>query len=148
MDCLLTKCIPIAHNIQTKCRLSAYFACIPIANLAHSHLLMVGPKRPAVDKLRAVEGQTTLGLPASRPIEAPGSNQHGSVPLTPRRPCKNKKHSKEICMLLVWQQKCVPAAHFINSLHYVCIKCLLSLHIYLMHTWCITTEKCAKCTLI
>ena len=55
MDCLLTKCIPIAHNIQTKCRLSAYFACIPIANLAHSHLLMVGPERPAVDKLRAVE---------------------------------------------------------------------------------------------
>ena len=55
MDCLLTKCIPIAHNIQTKCRLSAYFACIPIANLAHSHLLMVGPERPAVDKLRTVE---------------------------------------------------------------------------------------------
>ena len=55
MDCLLMKCIPIAHNIQTKCRLTAYFACIPIANLAHSHLLVVGPERPAVDKLRAVE---------------------------------------------------------------------------------------------
>ncbi len=54
MDCLQTKCILIAHNI-TKCRLTAYFACIQIANLAHSHQLVVGPERPAVDKLRAVE---------------------------------------------------------------------------------------------
>ena len=55
MDCLQTKCMLIAHNIQTKCRLTAYFACIQIANLAHSHQLVVGPERPAVDKLRAVE---------------------------------------------------------------------------------------------
>ncbi len=55
MDCLQTKCILLTHNIQTKCRLTAYFACILIANLAHSHQLVVGPKRPAVDKLRAVE---------------------------------------------------------------------------------------------
>ncbi len=55
MDCLQTKCIQIAHIIQTECRLTAYFACIPIANLAHLHQLVVGPKRPAVDKLRSVE---------------------------------------------------------------------------------------------
>jgi hypothetical protein len=54
MDCLQTKCILIAHNI-TKCRLTAYFACIQIANLAHSHQLVVGPERSAVDKLRAME---------------------------------------------------------------------------------------------
>ena len=35
-------------------------------------------------------GQTTLGLLASRPIKTPGSNQHGSVPLTPRWSCKNQ----------------------------------------------------------
>jgi hypothetical protein len=35
-------------------------------------------------------GQTTPGLPASRPVEAPGSNQHGSVPFTPHRSCKNE----------------------------------------------------------
>ncbi len=50
-----TKCILLTHNIQTKCRLAACFACILIANLAHLHQLMVGPKRPAVDKLHAVE---------------------------------------------------------------------------------------------
>ncbi len=35
-------------------------------------------------------GQTTLGLPTSRPVEAPGSYQHGSVPLQPRRSYKNR----------------------------------------------------------
>ncbi len=43
------------YNIQTKCRLNAYYACIPIANLAHLHLLKAGPERPAIDKLLAVE---------------------------------------------------------------------------------------------
>jgi hypothetical protein len=55
MDCLQTKCILFAQNIQTKCRLTPYFACILIANLAHSHQLVVGPERPAVDELCSVE---------------------------------------------------------------------------------------------
>ena len=40
--------------MQTKC---IYFACIRIriSNLAHTHLLVVGPKWPAVDKLLAEE---------------------------------------------------------------------------------------------
>jgi hypothetical protein len=42
-------------------------------------------------------GQTTLGLPASRPVEAPGSNQHGSISLTPRRSCKTSNYKKELC---------------------------------------------------
>jgi hypothetical protein len=33
-------------------------------------------------------GQTTLGFPTSRPVKAPGSYQHGSVPLPPRRSYK------------------------------------------------------------
>ncbi len=40
-------------------------------------------------------GQTTLGLPVARPVEAPGSNQHGSVPFTPRRSCKNQSTVKK-----------------------------------------------------
>ncbi len=32
-----------------------FFACIQIANLGHKYLLMVGPKRPAVEKLLAKE---------------------------------------------------------------------------------------------
>ena len=47
-----TKCILCAHNKQTKC---IYFECIQIANLAYKHLLVVGPERPAVDKLLAEE---------------------------------------------------------------------------------------------
>ena len=31
-----------------------------------------------------------LGFPASRPVEAPGSNQHRSIPLAPRGSCKNQ----------------------------------------------------------
>jgi hypothetical protein len=34
--------------------------------------------------------QTTLGFPASRPVKAPGSNQHGSAYLTPHRSCRTK----------------------------------------------------------
>jgi hypothetical protein len=41
--------------ILIKYRLTAYFTCIPIANLEHSHQLVVGPEWPAVDKLCAVE---------------------------------------------------------------------------------------------
>ena len=41
--------------MQIKCRLNAYFDCIRIRNLAHTHLLVVGPERPAVDKLLAEE---------------------------------------------------------------------------------------------
>ncbi len=40
--------------MQTKC-IMTYFACIQIANLSHLHLLMVGPKQPAVDKRLAEE---------------------------------------------------------------------------------------------
>ena len=36
--------------MQTKC---VYFACIRIASLAHTHLFVVGPKWPALDKLLA-----------------------------------------------------------------------------------------------
>jgi hypothetical protein len=50
-------------------------------------------------------GQTTLGLPASRPVEASGSNQHGSVSLTPYRSCKNhstvrENHQMHTCMMV------------------------------------------------
>ena len=41
--------------MQIKCRLNAYFDCTRIRNLAHTHLLVVGPERPAVDKLLAEE---------------------------------------------------------------------------------------------
>ena len=41
--------------MQIKCRLNAYFDCTRIRNLAHTHLLMVGPERPAVYKLLAEE---------------------------------------------------------------------------------------------
>jgi hypothetical protein len=34
--------------------------------------------------------QTTLGLPASGPVKTPGSNQHRSISLTPRRSFKIK----------------------------------------------------------
>ncbi len=34
--------------------------------------------------------QTTLGLPASWPVETQGGNEHGSVPLIPCRSCKNQ----------------------------------------------------------
>ncbi len=47
--CMQTKCM------HTRCRVNANFACIRIANLAHTHLLVVRPKRPAVDKLLAKE---------------------------------------------------------------------------------------------
>ncbi len=60
--------------------------------------------------------QTTLGLLASRPVKAPGSNQHGSVPFTPCRSCKNQSTVKKF-----------PT----NPL---------------AHTWCMTTEKCCICT--
>jgi hypothetical protein len=36
--------------MQTKC---VYFACIRIASLAHTHLLVVGPEWPAVNRLLA-----------------------------------------------------------------------------------------------
>ncbi len=56
MDCWhKIQCILFAHIIHTICRLTAYFACIPITNLEHLHQLVVGPERPAVDKLLAVE---------------------------------------------------------------------------------------------
>ncbi len=40
----------------------------------------------------ALEGisQTTLGLPAPQAVKAQGSNQHRSIPLAPRRSCKNR----------------------------------------------------------
>ena len=41
--------------MQIKCRLNAYFDCTRIRNLAHTRLLVVGPERPAVDKLLAEE---------------------------------------------------------------------------------------------
>ena len=41
--------------MQIKCRLNAYFDCTRIRNPAHTHLLVVGPERPAVDKLLAKE---------------------------------------------------------------------------------------------
>ena len=41
--------------MQIKCRLNADFDCTRIRNLAHTHLLVVGPERPAVDKLLAEE---------------------------------------------------------------------------------------------
>jgi hypothetical protein len=34
--------------------------------------------------------QTTLGLPASRPVKTPGGNQHRSVSLKPRWSCRNQ----------------------------------------------------------
>ncbi len=89
--------------------------------------------------------QTTLGLLASRPVEAPGSNQHGSISRPPRGPCRkisllpyNGKYHvcKKVCKglhkvcislslltlstLVMQQQKSVPDAHFCNNLHYVC----------------------------
>ncbi len=47
-----TTCTQYADQMQTKC---IFFACIRIANLSHLHLLMMGPKRPSVDKLLAKE---------------------------------------------------------------------------------------------
>ena len=51
-----TVCTQHTYQMQTKC---IYFACIRIANprinLSHSHLLVVSPERPAVDKLLAEE---------------------------------------------------------------------------------------------
>jgi hypothetical protein len=44
-----------AHTIQIECRLNAYFDCTRIRYLAQAHLLVVGSKRPAVDKLLAKE---------------------------------------------------------------------------------------------
>ena len=38
--------------MQTEC---IFFACIRRSSLAHKHLLVVGPERPAVDKLHAKE---------------------------------------------------------------------------------------------
>ena len=56
MDCWhKTQCILFAHIMHTIRKLTAYFACIPITNLEHLHQLVMGPERPAVDKLLAVE---------------------------------------------------------------------------------------------
>ncbi len=48
-------------------------------------------------------GQTTLGLPASRPVKAPGSSQHRSVSLTPHRSCKTQSAvRKSPCAFLAY----------------------------------------------
>ncbi len=49
------KCTLFEYIMKTQCRLNAYFACIRVANLAHTHLLVVNPERPAVDKLLSKE---------------------------------------------------------------------------------------------
>ena len=91
----------------------------------------------------ALEGisQTTLGLPAPRAVKAPGSNQHGSFPLAPRRSCKNQstvrkfaKHStsEKVCQLHMCTEVCTLSANILHksatSGHKVCI-------IRLVHTW-------------
>jgi hypothetical protein len=50
---------------------------------------------PPPDIALEIIGQTTLGLLTSRPVEVPGSNQHGSVPFTPRRSCKTQSTVKK-----------------------------------------------------
>jgi hypothetical protein len=81
--------------------------------------------------------QTALGLPASRPVEASGSNQQGAVPLTPRRSCKNQSLVRKLpCAYLAYDTKilrqkntcicciivCTKCAKVFTSLHRVCNK--------------------------
>ncbi len=75
-----------------------------------------------------------LGLPASRPVEAPASNQHGAVPLTPRRSCKNQSLVRKLpCAYLAYDNKtlyqmnnCIYMLYY--SLHQVCKKVFTRLH--------------------
>ena len=84
--------------------------------------------------------QTTLGLPAPRPVEASGSNQHRSVPLKPRRSCKNqftvRKFASDdnikVCQMHKRIVVCIMSAKCLHnickSVHKVCM-------IHLVHTW-------------
>ena len=90
MDCWhKIQCILFAHIIHTICRLTAYFACIPITNLEHLHQLVVGPERPAVEKLLAmevlvpdVEAAEDLNLrPLATAPTALGKSRSGSWPV-------------------------------------------------------------------
>ncbi len=64
---------------------NACFACIRIASLAHTHLLMVGPERPAVDKLLADE------------VLVPDAKAAEDLKL---RPAATASTALETCMLL------------------------------------------------
>ncbi len=94
--------------------------------------------------------QTPLGLPASRPVESPGCNQHRSVPLTPRRSCK------KIIKFLWGQQKSMPVAYMYDSLHnvcsmsaQVCLKYAKSLQYYPSCAYlAYDTKKCARLRLL
>ena len=112
--------------------------------------------------------QTTLGLSTSRPVEAPGSNQHGSVPLMPRRSCKIKSRvskfaadkDRKVCQLHTCTIVCTMSAKYLLksaiSVHIVCtIRLMHTLHMHqksardadFYASLCLFCIKCAQvCT--
>ena len=95
---------------------------------------------PPPDIALELIGQTTLGLPASRPIETRGSNKHGSVHLMPCRSCKNQSilrkfatdDNRKVYQIHTCMVVCIVSVQCLHnictSLHKVCI-------IHLVHTW-------------
>ena len=97
-------------------------------------------------------GQTTLGLPASRSIKTPGSNQHGSIPLTPRRSCKTQStvrkfstdDNRKVYLMHTCMVVCIMSVQCLQCLQ----KCAQSLHYPSCAYLHMTTEKCLNCTLL
>jgi hypothetical protein len=80
------------------------FAMINTTMQRMSHLLRRLCPSPDIALERI--GQTALGLPPSRPVEAPGSNQHGAVPLTPSGSCKHQSLVRKLpCAYLAYDNK-------------------------------------------
>ena len=76
--------VPLAASQRRRNSAVAAMIITTMQRMSHQVRRLSPPPDIALERI----GQTTLGLPASRPIKTPGSNQHGSIPLTPRRSCR------------------------------------------------------------
>ena len=111
---------------------------------------------PPPDIALELISQATLGFSASRPVEPSGSNQHGSIPLAPRGSCKNQSTVRKFATDENRKvQELHANARVYKSLHNVCSKsaevckkCASSLHYSSSAYLAMTTEKCARRTLL
>ena len=93
--------------------------------------------------------QTTLGLPASRPVKEPGSNQHRSIPLTPCRPHINQSTVRKFAIDNNGKVFPLHRCMIVCTMSVQCLqKSAKSLHATLCAYLAMITKKCARCRLL